>query len=285
MRRTLQAVLSRRTSIFPQSYCNSHSHYCCHLLNKRFSSIPRQSLSQKRTVSNITTPNSTNDSDSNPDLKDDGHWAELIKELIRGKSTSSYPVSYTGSIAYRTCYDACDSTRWNLFRQTFDALIMKTWEEQAKHGVDPDGARFLWKVWWFEAEESADMPSLNIKFTNIPGVRGTKPPHNVDPGLNPTHVFFLLVNKEVIASVLEGPAKGNIPFVYAVDTRYWAPNEYHEDEDDIEDEENEDYKGYLKVAVELFGEFWYCVSTGNVGMKQLGPSDHVRKMMFTERIL
>ncbi|TGO27779.1 hypothetical protein BPAE_0037g00650 [Botrytis paeoniae] len=145
MRRTLQAVLSRRTSIFPQSYCNSHFHYFCCRLNKRFSSVPQQSFSQKRAVSNITTPNSTND--SNPDLKDDGHWAELIKEVIRGQSASSCPVNYTGSVAYRTCYDACDSTRWDLFRRAFDALVMETWEEQAKYGVDPDDARFLWKMW------------------------------------------------------------------------------------------------------------------------------------------
>ncbi|TGO27778.1 hypothetical protein BPAE_0037g00640 [Botrytis paeoniae] len=99
------------------------------------------------------------------------------------------------------------------------------------------------------------MPSLNINFTEIPGVRDTKPPHNIDPGLNPTHTFFPLVNEEVIASVLEGPVKGDIPFVYAVDTRLWALNEDYKDEDEIDDEEDEDYKGYLKVAVELFGEF------------------------------
>ncbi|KAF5879730.1 uncharacterized protein Bfra_006937 [Botrytis fragariae] len=117
------------------------------------------------------------------------------------------------------------------------------WEEQAKHGVDPDGARFLRKLWWFEEEEGADIPSLNIKFTDIPGFRETKPPHNIDSGLNPTNTFFLLVNEEDIASVLEGPAKGDIPFVYAVDTRFWAPNEDYTDQDGIEDEEDEDLKG------------------------------------------
>ncbi|KAF7907711.1 uncharacterized protein EAF01_005297 [Botrytis porri] len=81
MRRTLQAVLSRRTSIFTQSYSKSHSHYSCRRLSKRFSSVPQQSLSQKRTMSNITTPNSTNASD--PDLKDDGYWAEWIQEVVR----------------------------------------------------------------------------------------------------------------------------------------------------------------------------------------------------------
>ncbi|KAF5879729.1 uncharacterized protein Bfra_006936 [Botrytis fragariae] len=86
MRHTLQAVLSRRTSIFPQSYCLSHFHCFCRRLNKRFSSVPQQSSSQKRT-------------------------AELIKEVIRAESASSCPVNYTGSVAYRTCYDACDSTR------------------------------------------------------------------------------------------------------------------------------------------------------------------------------
>ncbi|TGO53515.1 hypothetical protein BOTNAR_0293g00040 [Botryotinia narcissicola] len=103
----------------------------------------------------------------------------------------------------------------------FDTLILKKCEAQAKHGVDPDGARFLWKLWWFEAEEGADMLTFNRKFADVPGIGDSDPPYNMYPDLNPTHAFSLLVNEEVIASVLEGPAKGEIPFVYVVDTRYW----------------------------------------------------------------
>ncbi|KAF7957465.1 hypothetical protein EAE96_003046 [Botrytis aclada] len=126
------------------------------------------------------------------------------------------------------------------------------------------------------------MTSLNIKFADVPGIGDNNPPHNMDPDLNPTHAFFLLVNEEVIASVLEGPAKGEIPFVYVVDTHSWPP--YEPDEDEIEDEqyEDEDYKGYLKVAVELYGEFWYYVSMGDFGMEELGPLDVISKDMFSE---
>ncbi|KAF7955448.1 uncharacterized protein EAE97_000707 [Botrytis byssoidea] len=256
MRRALQAVLSRRALILPQSSCNLDHHHSHRVLNRLLYSTSPQLLPQKPTTFSIAYPAPTHD--SGPNLEYDGHWVKLIKEVVGGQSTSLFPVNCTGSVAYRTCYNACDSTRWNLFRQRFDTLILKKWEAQAKHGVDPDGARFLWKLWWFEAEEGADMLTLNRKFADVPGIGDSDPPYNTDPDLNPTHAFFLLVNEEVIASVLEGPAKGEIPFVYVVDTRYWPPK-------DCEDEyyEDEYYKGYLKVAVELFGEFLVlCIHGG-----------------------
>ncbi|KAF7921206.1 uncharacterized protein EAE98_008632 [Botrytis deweyae] len=287
MRRALQAVLSRRALILPQSSCNLDHHYSHRALNRLLYSTSPRLLPQKPTTFNITYPKPAHD--SGPNTEYDGHWVKLIKEVVEGQSSSLCPVNCTGSVAYRTCYSACDSTRWNLFRQEFDRLILKKWEAQAKHGVDPDGARFLWKLWWFDADEGADMTSLNIKFADVPGIGDNNPSHHMDPDLNPTHAFFLLVNEEVIASVLEGPAKGEIPFVYVVDTHSWPP--YEPDEDEIEDEiengqcKDEDYKGYLKVAVELYGEFWYFVSTGHFGMEELAPSDEISKDMFTESIM
>ncbi|TGO45462.1 hypothetical protein BCON_0390g00050 [Botryotinia convoluta] len=210
MRRALQAVLSRSALTLPQS-------------SRMFIPI----ILIKPTTFSIAYPTPAHD--SSPNLEYDGHWVKLIKDVVGGQSASFSPVNCTGSVAYRTCYNACNSTRWDLFRQKFDTLILKKWEAQAKHGVDPDGTKFLWKV---------------CKFADVPGIGDSDSPYNMDPDLNPTHAFFLLVDEEVIASVLEGPGKGEIPFVYVVDTRYWPPK-------DCEDEyyEDEYYKRYLKVTV------------------------------------
>lgn len=160
MRRALQAVLSRRSLRLPRSSCNLDHHYSHRSLNRLLYSTSPRLLPQKTTTFNITYPPPAHD--SGPNLEYDGHWVKLIKEVVEGQSSSLSPVNCTGSVAYRTCYNACDSTRWNLFRQKFDTLILKKWEAQAKHGVDPDGARFLWKLWWFDADEGADMTSLNM---------------------------------------------------------------------------------------------------------------------------
>ncbi|TGO31787.1 hypothetical protein BHYA_0409g00010 [Botrytis hyacinthi] len=257
MRRALQAVLSRRALILPQPSCNLDHHHSHRVLNRLLYSTSPQLLPQKPTTFSIAYPAPAHD--SGPNLEYDGHWVKLINEVVEGQSTSLSPVNCTGS--------------------KFDTLILKKWEAQAKHGVDPDGARFLWKLWWFDADEGAGMTSSNIKFADVPGIGDSDPPYNMDPDLNPTHAFFLLVDEEVIASVLEGPAKGEIPFVYVVDTRYWSPKDC-----DDENYEDEYCKGYLKVAVELFGEFWCYVSMGDVGMEQLTPSDRMSKDMYSECI-
>lgn len=63
----------------------------------------------------------------------------------------------------------------------------------------------------------------------------------MNPDLNLTHTFLLLVNEGMIAFVLEGPTKGEILFVCAVDADYWTPNE-----DDDNDGEDEYYKDISK---------------------------------------
>ncbi|KAJ8064406.1 hypothetical protein OCU04_006748 [Sclerotinia nivalis] len=89
------------------------------------------------------------------------------------------------------------------------------------------------------------MSTLSKYFASVLGSQGSSNP-KIDLDLNLDHTFFLLVNEEVFASVLEGPSKCEIPFVYVADTDYLTSKEDHEDEK---------YKRYLKVTMELLKEY------------------------------
>lgn len=80
-----------------------------------------------------------------------------------------------------------------------------------------------------------------------------------------------MVNDEVVDSVLQEPAKRQIPFVYAIDPNY-APDE--EDED-------EDYRGHLRIAVEQVPNFWCEVGPDDGrAMEKFRPCDGIARISF-----
>jgi hypothetical protein len=86
--------------------------------------------------------------------------------------------------------------------------------------------------------------------------------------MSPTHTSFLLVDEEVVASVLEGSSKGNTPFVYAVSPMY-GTNEYRANDPE------EPFQGHLKVRVEEFlTGFLFNTSDGDVGFEEIGLSTY-----------
>lgn len=82
-----------------------------------------------------------------------------------------------------------------------------------------------------------------------------------------------MINDEVVDSMLEGPAKGQMPFAYAIDPHY-------------ELEEGEDYKGQTKVVVELLPSFW-CDAGPDDGraMEKFRPLDGVVRNVFNTSLL
>ncbi|KAF5879724.1 uncharacterized protein Bfra_006931 [Botrytis fragariae] len=197
-------------------------------------------------------------------------------------------MKYTGTVAYYRCYETCGPARWNIFRQAFDKLLLKQWENEVKEGVDPENLRTLWKVRSFQVEEDTSMVALRRTFNDIPTVSEdiwvedscwvSGSASSTDSEFIPTSQFFLLIDANVVASIIEGPANGEILFLCVVDPCYGLV------EDDGDDGDPE-YKGYLKISVEIFGEFWSNVSGGDIfDSEKLGPSDLVKTELFTSAL-
>ncbi|TGO27786.1 hypothetical protein BPAE_0037g00690 [Botrytis paeoniae] len=153
----------------------------------------------------------------------------------------------------------------------FDKLLLKQWENEAREGVDPENLRTLWKTF-------NDMPTVSedIWVDDSYWVSGSASSTNSE--FIPTPQFFLLIDVDIVASVTEGPANSEITFLYVVDPCYGLV------EDDGDDGDPE-YKGYLKISVEFFGQFWSNVSAGDVfNIEKLGPSDLVKRELFTSAL-
>ncbi|TGO31791.1 hypothetical protein BHYA_0409g00050 [Botrytis hyacinthi] len=260
MRRTTRILLTQQALFTPQLYhYTQHSHrlYIVTNASTGFESLPDH----------------------------DQHLVKAIEQMVQ--EDSDCPAKCTGTVAYYTCYETCGPTRWNLFRQAFYKLLLKQWENEVREGVDPKNLRALWKVRSFQVEENTSMVALRRKFNDTPRatdlwvddsywVSGSA--SSTTSKFIPTLQIFLLIDADVVASVIEGPANREIPFLYVVDPCYGL---FEDDEDDDDPE----YKEYLKISVELFGEFWSNVSAGDIfDIEKLGPSDPVKKELFTSAL-
>ncbi|KAF7870473.1 hypothetical protein EAF04_004217 [Stromatinia cepivora] len=159
----------------------------------------------------------------------DAGWTRIIANEYEINGSPDLPWA-AGTVAYRQCYRNCSALKWAAFRKEFDALMMKQWQQAPEKGGDSRGMMDRWKVFWREDEglEDLSMDELRERFTTRTDTQGE----------NPSNQFFVVVNDEVVDSTLEGPAKGKIPFVYAIDPNYEVEKEGEEEEDD-----DDDYKG------------------------------------------
>ncbi|KAL5321371.1 hypothetical protein ACEPPN_009328 [Leptodophora sp. 'Broadleaf-Isolate-01'] len=189
-------------------------------------------------------------------------WARHVADEC---DTSNYAPDITctvGTIAYRQSYSNCSDSKWAAFKETFEALVMKRWTRDAEAGRDPRGMRHRWQVFWVEDEklEGKSMAKLRDIWQQRTRIRTEWPtPH-----------FFLMINDEVVDSVLRQATESQMPFVYAIDPEYGPLEEAEQDENDTV------YKGYLTVAVEVVPTFW-CEGGLDAGMamEEFGQSDRL----------
>lgn len=78
----------------------------------------------------------------------------------------------------------------------------------------------------------------------------------------PSITAFLYIDDAAISSLLS-PSSRQIPFVHAVNPGY----EGFYDDDPLNPE------AHYKIAIELLGNFWCLVGTGEMGMEELMPRE------------
>ncbi|KUJ13321.1 uncharacterized protein LY89DRAFT_737299 [Mollisia scopiformis] len=246
-----------------------------HRLNIRSSFFARsRSLSKIHTISwshHADYPNYPAPSPAEEIVSEEENWARMISD--QGGVMQDSEFHYVGFVAYRCTYANCSESRWQEFKKVFEKLMLMQWEDQARCGYDPEDNRKCFKVFWVEEREEldgkgiTDLGFLRKKFESLIGGQFTDPDLKfVSTAMN----VFLLVDDKVISFLLDFTGdKGNIPFVHAV-----AANAEECEDDWDEDDLELSYQGHYKVAVELLGEFWAIVGSGDMGMEEICLEQH-----------
>ena len=73
-----------------------------------------------------------------------------------------------------------------------------------------------------------------------------------------------MVDGDSVASVLEGPSRGDTPFVYVVTSAYRVASS----NEDVS-EPNDVYQVCYKVPIELLGKYWHPINTGEIRLEEL----------------
>ncbi|KAF8851535.1 hypothetical protein BDZ45DRAFT_730817 [Acephala macrosclerotiorum] len=211
---------------------------------------------------------------------DEANWAIALSSEGGAGIGPTGEASCAGFLAYRCTYANCPDARWEDFKIAFEKLMLMQWEDDASRGYDPDEMRKFFKIFWVEDKEElegktmADHQMFTRKFNNFIDTR--RHPHDFNPCMN----VFLLVTEDVIASLLEGPTKSEIPFVYAISGGAEEDGLRVDVDDEAGDESMFSDERY-KIAIELLGEFWCIIGTGMRGMDSYTPSEvgGIRKML------
>ncbi|KAI9750888.1 MAG: hypothetical protein M4579_006264 [Chaenotheca gracillima] len=179
------------------------------------------------------------------------------------KIIEDYELGEWGYVVYRTgAYG--DDARWEQF--------MKRWQELVDEQVDPalgDGvqmAKDRLRFKFVEDKDQFEKASMEDIAMHYQELRGES---LIPEGLD--HFMCLLVDEASIASVLDGPATGQTPFVQALAVddlvRGDLPYAFEVDPEDAEDAG--EYHGYFQVAISALLHDLYPI----VGTAALAPHD------------
>jgi hypothetical protein len=102
--------------------------------------------------------------------------------------------------------------RWTDFEVAWRKLAMQRWEIDASKG-DSENFRYGWGLDFIKIKEHIGVKDLPRLRTATPNMLDDDSPSNWLPSR--MNVFYF-VDDEVVDSVLEGPSKAEIPFIYAV---------------------------------------------------------------------